>query len=103
MSFKSIEMQVALPRTKDAGRIQEQLNQRSMINQSQESVEQKNKTEAERHKPLKMNGSEQRTISSQDENSKNSNNGSGKRRQKEEENEKNSPHPYKGKHIDISL
>lgn len=33
MSLKAIELQVALPRTHDAGRVQEQLQQRSQITQ----------------------------------------------------------------------
>lgn len=33
MSLKAIELQVALPRTHDAGKVQEQLHQRSQITQ----------------------------------------------------------------------
>lgn len=35
MSLKSIELQIAIPKTFDAGKIQEQKNQQSMLNQQQ--------------------------------------------------------------------
>ncbi|WP_339063276.1 hypothetical protein [Tepidibacillus marianensis] len=52
MSLKAIELQLALPKTQDVGLIQQQLHQKTMINQSQLmaqtkkiEVERKRKTE----------------------------------------------------------
>ena len=47
MSLKAIELQVALPRTQDAGKLQEQLQQRSQIGQDLAAREMQK--EAEKH------------------------------------------------------
>ena len=47
MSLKAIELQVALPRTQDAGKVQEQLQQRSQIGQDLAAREMQK--EAEKH------------------------------------------------------
>jgi hypothetical protein len=103
MSLKSLEMQVALPRTQDFGKMQEQMNQRSMVNQQQSSQEDKIRAELERKRSAKMEGKNKGIISS-DEQSSNGYAEQKKKRQKENEQlEDHSAHPYKGKHLDISL
>lgn len=101
MSLKAIEMQVALPRTQDAGRVQEQLNQRNVVEQHQIQQEQKQKAELERKKSTKMEGSISRMI--QDEEASSQSRDQSSKKRKEKKKEEVSPHPYKGKHIDISL
>jgi len=49
LSLKAIELQLALPKSQDIGQIQQQLHQKSMINQSQLMAQTK-KTEIERKK-----------------------------------------------------
>jgi hypothetical protein len=103
MSLKSLEMQVALPRTQDFGKMQEQMNQRTMVNQQQSSEEEKLKAELDRKRSVKMEGKNKGNISSEDQSS-NGYDEQKKKRQKEKEHvEDHSAHPYKGKHIDISL
>lgn len=102
MSLKLVELQVALPRTQELGKMQEQKNQRVMINQHLTSEEQKLKAELEKLKSKKMEGKGNGNITSDDRSS----NGQGEqknKRQKEDDSESLSTHPFKGKHIDISL
>lgn len=102
MSLKLIELQVALPRTQELGKMQEQKNQHVMINQQLTSEELKLKAEHEKIKSMKMEGKGKGNITSDDQSS-NGQSEQKNRRQKEQESEALSTHPYKGKHIDISL
>jgi hypothetical protein len=103
MSLKSLEMQVALPRTQDFGKMQEQMNQRSMVNQQQSSTEEKLRAELERKRSVKMEGKEKGIVSSDDQASNGYTEQKKKQKEEDEISEARSTHPYKGKHIDISL
>jgi hypothetical protein len=104
MSLKSLEMQVALPRTQDFGKMQEQMNQRAMVNQQQSSQEEKVKAELDRKRSAKMEGKNKGNISSEDQSSSNGYAEQKNKRQKDnDQSEDHSAHPFKGKHIDISL
>lgn len=105
MSLKVIEMQIALPRTQDAGKIQEQMQQRSQVqldhaaHEVQKEVEKKEHSvfKEERKPPLQFNAQE-------------GNPDKGpflkqtKKKKKDEKKAANSSqkHPYKGKSIDYS-
>lgn len=103
MSLKLLELQVALHRTNDAGKIQEQRNQRVMVNQQLSSEEQKLKAEIEKRKSMKMEGKGDSKISSDDPSSNGYGEQKNKRQKNEEDTEISPLHPFKGKHIDISL
>ena len=53
MSLKVIEMQIALPRTQDAGKIQEQLQQRSQIQLDHAAHEVQKEVEKKEHSVVK--------------------------------------------------
>ena len=101
MSLKAIELQIALPRTHDAGKIQEQLQNRGQqliehaAEQEKKSAETKNKTV---HRQEKNNPAEWKNHPD-DRQQKN-------QRQNDEEEKNHSAfsqakiHPYKGKQID---
>lgn len=97
MSWKAVEMQVALPRTHDAGRIQEQIQQRGQFMQDVitadhlQKEELKRKTVNELHQKVKLSNQKQ---------SKNLHN----KNSKEKNNQKNQEidHPYLGNNIDIN-
>lgn len=104
MSLKVIEMQIALPRTQDAGKIQEQLQQRSQIQLDhaahavRKEVEKKEHTvvKEERKSPVQLNAKE-------------GNPDKGpflKQKQKKKDEKKtistSQQHPYKGQSIDYS-
>ncbi|UII57437.1 hypothetical protein LS684_08375 [Cytobacillus spongiae] len=102
MSLKAIEMQIALPRTQDAGKLQEQLQQRGQILQDQASdrvlkddekkrttvMKHEQKEKAKFHEKEGSKGQDQ-SFSDQTPNKK----------QKELEKQE---HPYKGHSIDYS-
>lgn len=99
MSLKGIELQIAIPKTVDAGKLAEQKQQRSQISQDlahaqTEKQAVKNKeTVLETEKYTKMN------PNSKDENQSEQNE---EDRAKKEEEEKNTRHPYKGSFVDFS-
>lgn len=100
MSLKSIEMQVALPRTLDAGKLHEQLQQRGQLqnDHANESV-QKEKERLEKT-VIKQ---EQKDIARfhKEENKRDQDQQLKKRKEKEERQQKEQ-HPYKGTLVDFS-
>lgn len=101
MGWKSIEMQVALPRTHDAGKIQDQMQQRGQLMQDSLAQSQMKTDEAKRKR---VNDFEQKgNVSIKDEDKQNSknhmkpNNDKGNR-----DYEHNASHPYLGNRIDFT-
>lgn len=98
MSWKAVEMQVGLPRTQDAGKIQEQLQQRGQFMQDMLASAQVQSDEVKRKT---VNELEQKKQVKND-----------KQKQQEEEKQPHShlakthgntpEHPYLGKKIDIN-
>lgn len=106
MSMKSVEMQIAVPRTNEAGRIQHEGQQRPHIDQSLLAAENIKKGELERKRTSNLDESAQNTMVRRE--------GKGSSEQHEnhsqqdvklieQEKEQMAEHPYKGKHIDFSL
>lgn len=97
MSLKGIELQIAIPKTFEAGKVAEQKQQQSQIDQNLANMQMekralKNKettTEAEAY--AKANRDRKDRESAEDENEE--------RRTTEEE--KNTKHPYKGSFVDM--
>ncbi|PLR77661.1 hypothetical protein CU633_09645 [Bacillus sp. V3-13] len=101
MSLKSIEMQVALPRTQDAGRIQEQLQQRGqhLIEHAAESVQ---KNEEKQRKTVQKNEQKGEVKMSKDESKKQDDGSKQESKQEKEKKAAKELHPYKGTIIDYS-
>ncbi|CAM3704191.1 hypothetical protein [Mesobacillus zeae] len=104
MSLKSIEMQVALPRTHEAGKIQEQIKQQSLIQQDNASQNVLKEDEKKRKTVFKQEQKGEAKLAGDGSCSKDERRqGQGDRRDGEE---KKGPvsehHPYKGKIIDYS-
>ena len=102
MSLKAIEMQVALPRTLDAGKIQEQMQQRgqNMINIANDAVQ--NESEKKRNSVIK---NEQSAETKLYKDAKKQHNQDGQEREHvriQTEEKKKEHHPYKGTIIDYS-
>jgi hypothetical protein len=102
MSLKLVELQVALPRTQDIGKLQEQLQQKGQIGQeqlAQAAIKDQKKNESHVHSAEKGPKS---TLDT-----KTGHNGNGhssqmsERKAKENKNEVKAVHPYKGAHLDI--
>lgn len=102
MSLKSIEMQVALPRTMEAGKIQEQLQQRGQ-NINDFATERTHKEEKQQRETVVKQEQKANVKLSQDDR-----NGHNKKDSKQNKKNKNSKsadrekHPYKGNVIDYS-
>ncbi len=102
MSLKAIEMQVALPRTLDAGKIQEQMQQRgqNMINIANDAVQ--NESEKKRNSVIKNEQSAETKLNKDAKNNmikmdRNVNMDVFKQKKRKKEH-----HPYKGTIIDYS-
>ncbi|MCH1623757.1 hypothetical protein [Fredinandcohnia quinoae] len=101
MSLKLIELQVALPRTQDAGKLSEQLSSRGQQMQDHLAVSIQKKDEKNRKQVNKNNQSEDVNMKKED----SSNSASKRKRQQknnENEEEQREHHPFKGNFVDIS-
>jgi hypothetical protein len=103
MSLKSIEMQIALPRTVEVGKIQENLQQRGQNMNDMASQRTNKEEEQKRTTVIKQ---EQKSNVSLSQEKKEQNRDSKKQQNKtgisEEVIEKKEFHPYKGNNIDYS-
>ncbi|WNF35434.1 hypothetical protein RJD24_13300 [Bacillaceae bacterium IKA-2] len=105
MSLKAIEMQVAIPRTPIAGKIQDQLQQRGQVVQDHIGMEQNKEDEKSRKQVLGTNETEKKRLNNDDESSSGGNSKQDKqnKQQKHERQEsENAKHPFKGNFVDFS-
>lgn len=106
MNLKAVEMQIAVPRTNEAGRIQQENQQRPVIDQNLLSAENIKERELERQRSANIDESAHNTKIKREGHSPDQ-----QRQQpppqgeQQEEQEKEHPaeHPFKGRHIDLSL
>ncbi|WP_018750942.1 hypothetical protein [Paenibacillus sanguinis] len=105
MNMKSVEMQIAVPRTGDAGRVQQDQQHRPILDQSMLSGQTVKNSELERQRSAGVDESAHNL------NVRREGNGSGAQEHgeaspgdndEEGEREHMAEHPYKGKHIDLS-
>ena len=102
MSLKSIEMQIALPRTMEAGKIQEQLQQRGQ-NINDFATERTHKEEKQQRETVIKHEQKANVKLMQDES--NGSNGDSKEnppKKKSSKSVEKEKHPYKGNIIDYS-
>lgn len=101
MSWKSIEMQVALPRTVDASKMQEQTIKQN--DQFQQGLVQ-NQLKEELQKRKKVNGFEHASkINTNNEEQKNQHHNKQQRKNDSEQKDQSElEHPFLGKNIDLS-
>lgn len=104
MSLKAIEMQVALPRTMDAGKMQEQLQQRGQTLNDVAAERTLKEEEQKRTTVIKQEQKSNVKLSQEERgNKKNSDEHKSKEKEKSRnEIEKKEKHPYKGSRIDFS-
>lgn len=102
MSFKSIELQVAIPRSQDAGKMQEQMMRQGQ--QFQETLTQKQLREEliNRGKVNEYEDVEKRTISDEDERNRQEQEEKQQQNKNKDEKEDLIDHPYLGTKIDFS-
>lgn len=106
MNMKSVEMQIAVPRTSEAGRIQHEQQQRPLIDQSILAGQNMKASELERKKSQAMEQSAHNKAIKREGNAaadQEQEQAEAEERQEEREKEQTAEHPYKGRHIDLSL
>jgi hypothetical protein len=102
MSLKAIEMQIALPRTHDAGKIQEQLQQRGQHLQ-EHAAQSVTKEDDLKRKTVVKNHQKQEARLNQEDSHSGHQEQNGRGNQKNKDDQTVQPHhPYKGKVIDYS-
>ncbi|MCM3699115.1 hypothetical protein [Paenibacillus macerans] len=109
MNMKPVELQIAVPRTSEAGRVQHDQQHRPLLDQSLLSMQAVKTGEAERQRSAGVD------ESNRNKNVRREGNGSfseeqeperesgGKPDEQEPKPEQLAEHPYKGRHIDFSL
>ncbi|MDV2580628.1 hypothetical protein [Alkalibacillus haloalkaliphilus] len=103
MSWKAVEMQVALPRTQDASQLQDQLQQRGQLMQDQITHEQLRELERKRKAVLESEQTEQ--IDNEEDSRKHEAeakaNGDNQTESKDQR-RTSIPHPYLGHRVDFT-
>lgn len=103
MSFRAIELQVALPRSQDVGKIQDQLQQRGQVSQDQLAHDQKKLDELRKHQVSKFEESEESKLERERQEQKQRERAMQQHKKKQKKAEVvQETHPYKGKFVDFS-
>jgi hypothetical protein len=103
MSLKSIEMQVAIPRTGDAGMLQSQLLNKPIQDQAMLAAASMKQLEEQRKKSNKVDESSDHLKANQEGHQKNQYHSKNKSATQSKDEIEQTEHPYKGHHIDLSL
>lgn len=103
--MKSVDMQIAVHRNSDLGAQQQQLNQKPLDDQTMLAQQNEKNAVVNRHKSSEVNDTEKTHIRDDHSNKQNQ---SQDREGKRKKSDKDAPlahslHPYKGKHVDLSL
>lgn len=101
MSLKLIELQVALPRTLEAGKLQEQIQHQGTLLQEQAAQSVKREEQKQRTTVLKADLKDV-TATLKDQKGKSSYYKPQNQKKKKDEQNKKENHPYKGTNIDYS-
>ncbi|XEC97136.1 hypothetical protein AB6A23_11635 [Paenibacillus tarimensis] len=104
MSYQSIDLQMSIPRTPEASGVQSQIIHKPVAEQHKLADDASKQTEIVRHK--NTNVEEASGLNVQDGQGRSHGRHSSKKRErkrKPEQAQQLSAHPYKGKHIDLSL
>lgn|SRR5690625_2776777 len=105
MSWRSIELQVALPRTQEVGKYQDQLSKQNQRFQESLAQSQMRLQELEKNRTNRFEKTEQQTIKDEDylnKESKEQTKQGKNNTSKEKENEPHVSHPYLGHQVDIT-
>ncbi|RSL33192.1 hypothetical protein D7Z54_11215 [Salibacterium salarium] len=103
MSWKAVELQVALPRTQDAGKLQEQLQQRGQVAQDRLAAEHEKKHDKARTQVTDKDAADKNKFNNQNGNIEKRENFVATSKDNASQDEKTAVHhPYKGKSIDIT-
>lgn len=103
MSLKTVELQVAIPRTQDAGKMQEQLNKQGQQFQETLTEKQLKEEQLKRQQVNKYDDVEKRDVSDDEEQAQHQEREKKQKKQQKIENQAHKTnHPYIGNRIDFS-
>lgn len=103
MSLRSVEMQIALPRTQEIGNMHSQAQQRPTLEQAALAGESAKTTEQLRQKNTEIDETVHVPIRDQQPRQQSSSHRDNKKKNEKLEASETCEHPYKGHHIDFSL
>lgn len=102
MSLKLVELQVAYPRTHDAGKMQEQLNQRSQLIQDQLAIGTQKEEEKKSKRITENQESNKTELNEKQKNDQNMQQQQQQQKKKKKSEKEKKNHPFKGNTIDFS-
>jgi hypothetical protein len=102
MSLKSIELQVALPRTTEAGKIQEQLQQRGQAMGEIAAEKTRKEEEKNRNTVIKQEQKQNVSLGQKERNNHKGRDEPGQKEKQKKDSSREQSHPFKGKVIDYS-
>lgn len=104
MSDKSIQLQIALPRTFEASKIQEQLGRKPIVDQDQITSNQLQLDERNRNRSVQLSEADSTKLKDrQNQNNQQQHQHEQNKQSNDNERKNEATHPYKGKTIDYSL
>jgi|SRR5690625_125505 len=101
MGWKSIELQVALPRTQEAGRYQDQLSKQNQRFQESLAQSQLRQQELQRKRTNRFEKTLHKKVTDEEQTNKNDDRETKKKNDKRDSKEK-LLHPYLGRQVDIT-
>lgn len=99
MSLKGVELQIAIPKTFDAGKIADQLQQQTTISQANAQAASERQLEKNRETVTQSNNTAEASLSN---NEREKADQERKKREKKEQEMNKVKHPFKGNFVDFS-
>ncbi|MFJ8063795.1 RNA polymerase subunit sigma [Psychrobacillus sp. NPDC096426] len=99
MSLKGVELQIAIPKTFDAGKVAEQLQQQSSVNQANAQAASERQLEKNRESVLESNNTTEADLDNKENEQAEQER---KKREKQEQKIRDAKHPFKGNFVDLS-
>lgn len=105
MAYKPLDLQVSMPRTVELSPLQQQQQQRPAMEQAALGQQAVKQAEKQAQSNTKTEGASKRSISDKEPKERQQSSSNRKKRSSKEQEgtERMSEHPFKGKHLDISL
>lgn len=99
MSLKGVELQIAIPKTFDAGKVAEQIQQQSSVNQSNAQAASDRQLEKNRETVTKSKNATETSLHDHEHEHAEQER---KKHEKKEQEMKETKHPFKGNFVDFS-
>jgi hypothetical protein len=103
MTLRPVELQIALPRTTDAGKILNEMQQRPSLDQQQLAGQNVKQSAEMTQRSPEINESSESALRNDGSRGGRQGSSSSNSRQQKQETARGAEHPYKGRSIDLSL